>query len=333
MHILVTGGAGYIGSHVVKQLLETTSHDVTVLDNLSSGYLKTLDSLRAIDPRLKVIEADLSEWEHIAQIISSGDYTAVIHFAANIVVPESVSNPLKYYLNNTANTIHLIHQCEKNGINRFIFSSTAAVYGEPAPEMIPIKETTPLAPINPYGNSKLMSETVLRDVSSANPMFKHVILRYFNVAGADLKNRIGECHEPETHLVPLIAKAALGIRESIFVYGDDYDTPDGTCIRDYIHVEDLAAAHLCSLDYLEEHPSDAFNCGYGHGYSVQEVIETMKKVCGHDFKVEIKERRPGDSAVLVADNAKILKKLGWQPQYNDLNLICATAFAWEKEKI
>jgi UDP-glucose 4-epimerase len=279
-----------------------------------------------------VIEADLSDWSHIAKVMSDGKYNAVIHFAANIVVPESVSDPLKYYMNNTVNTTHLIQQCVQNGVNRFIFSSTAAVYGEPAPEMIPIKETTPLAPINPYGSSKLMSETVLRDASAAHPDFKHVILRYFNVAGADLKNRIGECHKPETHLVPLITHTALGKRDSIYIYGDDYDTPDGTCIRDYIHVEDLASAHLCALDYLEDNPSDVFNCGYGHGYSVRQVVETMQEVSKNDFKVEIKERRSGDPATLVADNAKILNKLGWQPKYDDLEFICKTALEWENKR-
>lgn len=333
MHILVTGGAGYIGSHVVKQLLESTEHDVTVIDNLSTGHQKTLDTLEDIALKsqkgnLRFYHADLADFTGIEKIFLSERFDAVIHFAASIVVPESVEKPLKYYMNNTVNTTNLIRLCNQYKVNNFIFSSTAAVYGEPTE--IPVRETTPTNPINPYGMSKLMSERVLQDTASANSDFRFVIFRYFNVAGADILNRIGECHEPETHLIPLIVKAALGKREKITLYGDDYDTSDGTCIRDYIHVEDLAAAHIRALTYLEEgHPSDIFNCGYGHGFSVREVVDAVKKVSGVEFTVETAPRRAGDPALLISDNGKIKNILRWEPQYDNLQLICKTALKWE----
>lgn len=336
MHVLVTGGAGYIGSHVVKQLLEESDHDVTLIDNLSTGYRSTLDRLEKIAISagrgdLRFYDADLADVREIEKIFLSNRFDAVIHFAASIVVSESVEIPLKYYMNNTVNTINLIRLCEQYDVHKFIFSSTAAVYGEPSE--IPIKETTPTAPINPYGMSKLMSEHVLRDTAASKPDFRYVIFRYFNVAGADLQNRIGECHEPETHLIPLIVKTALGKREKITIFGDDYDTVDGTCIRDYIHVEDLASAHVSALSYLQEgNVSNIFNCGYGHGFSVQEVIDTMKKVTGIDFKIEIAARREGDPAMLISDNNKIKNSLGWGPKFDDLELICKTAINWEREQ-
>lgn len=232
-------------------------------------------------------------------------------------------------MNNTVNTTHLIECCESYGVNKIIFSSTAAVYGEP--KEIPIKETTPTSPINPYGMSKLMSEQVLQDTAKANSAFKYVILRYFNVAGASDDNTIGECHIPETHLIPLIIHAAIGKRDKIMMFGDDYPTPDGSCIRDYVHVEDLASAHIKALEYLASgNDSDIFNCGYGHGYSVKEVIDTVKKVSGVDFKVEVVPRREGDPAKLVADNTKIKRKMGWTPQFDDLTYICMSALKWEK---
>ncbi len=323
MNILVTGGAGYIGSHVVMLLGEETQHEITVLDNLSEGYREAVlyGDFQNID---------LSDERALDALFSEKKFDAVIHFAAFIVVSESVKDPLKYYRNNTLNTTKLINMCEKHKVNRFIFSSTAAVYGEP--EKNPINEATPKNPINPYGSSKLMSEQVLQDVASANSDFRYVILRYFNVSGCDQKLRIGESHEPETHLIPLIAKAALGKRDSIKIYGNDYPTKDGTCIRDYIHVLDLASAHLEALKYLESNDSNIFNCGYGHGYSVLEVVESMKKSSGMDFKVEIEQRREGDPAELVADNSKILEQTNWKPQYNDLGRICHDAYMWEKEK-
>ncbi len=337
MNIVVTGGAGYIGSHVVKQLLETTDHDICVVDNLVSGHLHTIETLKKIARiagrgALRFVEMDLADFKAVSEFFASEHVDAVIHFAASLVVSESVGLPLKYYMNNTVNTTHLVSQCVANGVGRFIFSSTAAVYGEP--DELPIRESNTKAPINPYGSSKLMSERVIQDAAAAHEGFDYVILRYFNVAGADLQNRIGELHEPETHLVPLIAKTALGLREKIMVFGDDYDTPDGTCIRDYVHVEDLASAHLKALEYLDtDIPTSTpniFNVGYGHGFSVKEVIETVKRVSGVDFRVEIAPRRAGDPAMLVSDNTKIRRVMQWEPQYDDLALICETALAWER---
>ncbi len=333
LRILVTGGAGYIGSHVVKQLLESTSYQVTIIDNLSTGHQTTIDTLTEMAPqRLEFIKIDLAEFEAVERFIATHRFNAVIHFAASIVVPESVTNPLKYYMNNTVNTTHLIKCCNDYGIGRFIFSSTAAVYGEPTE--IPVKETTPKAPINPYGMSKLMSETVLQDTAKANEAFKYVILRYFNVAGADVHNRIGQSFPDATHLIKVAAQTATGQRDKMYIFGEDYDTPDGTCIRDYIHVDDLASAHIAALEYLETHlQSNIFNCGYGRGFSVKEVIETVKEVSGVDFQVDTEGRRAGDPALLVSDNSKILSKMNWKPQYDDLKTICQTALNWEKETL
>ena len=325
MKILVTGGAGYIGSHVVKQLGEETNHEIIVLDNLVTGFKESI--LYG-----EFINADLSNYALIEEIIKKGNYDAVIHFAASLVVPESVENPLKYYLNNTANTANLIKQCVKYGVNKFIFSSTAAVYGEPSPELIPVTEETPTSPINPYGSSKLMSETVLKDTAFAFSDFNYIALRYFNVAGASLDGSIGQSTKNATLLIKVAAETALGKREKMYIFGDDYPTEDGTCIRDYIHVEDLASAHIRALEYLEEgKEGGVFNCGYGHGFSVKEVLETMKKVSGVDFPVEIKERRAGDPAILISDNSKIRKVMNWIPKYDDLELICKTGLEWEKK--
>ena len=331
MKILVTGGAGYIGSHVVKQLLETTNNKVVVIDNLCGGNFNPIPVLEKIDKnnRLKFYKENLKNFSKIEEIFKKEKFDAIIHFAAYIQVGESVENPIKYYMNNTVNTTNLINLAVKYNVNKFIFSSTAAVYGEP--EIVPIKETTPTTPINPYGQSKLFSEKVLIDVANSANSFKYVIFRYFNVAGCDPKIRIGETHEPETHLIPLVVKTALGKRDKIYIYGDDYDTEDGTCIRDYVHVEDLADAHIKALDYLENNESDIFNIGYGYGFSVKEVIDTVKKVSKKKFDVEVTKKRAGDPSVLIADNSKIMKKMNWKPKYNVLETICKHALDWENK--
>ncbi|SMP13871.1 UDP-galactose 4-epimerase [Desulfurobacterium pacificum] len=322
MKVLITGGAGYIGSHVVK-LLKEKNIEVLVVDNLSKGHKEAV-----LDTQLVV--GDVGDTEFMKSVLNSFKPDAVMHFAAFIEVGESVKNPLKYYLNNTVSTLNLLKTMIETNVNRFIFSSTAAVYG--IPENIPIKESEPINPINPYGSSKAVVERMLKEFSQAYGL-KYVSLRYFNAAGADESGLIGESHNPETHLIPLILKTAKGERESIKIFGTDYPTPDGTCIRDYIHVTDLAEAHYLSLQYLMDGAeSNVFNCGYGHGYSVKEVIDACKKVTGIDFKVEETERRPGDPPILVADAEKIKKTLNWKPKYDDLNYIVRTAWNWELNK-
>jgi UDP-glucose 4-epimerase len=321
--LLVTGGAGYIGSHVAHQLVEA-GHQVTVLDNLYSGHRW------AIPEKAEFIEGSVGDVPLVDRILSSKKIEGVLHFAAHIEVGESVNMPAKYFRNNTANALELFDACSRNGVKRVIFSSTAAVYGEPKDQLVP--ETAPLAPVNPYGSSKMMSERILQDISQAAGAMSFVILRYFNVAGAKLNLKIGQATPRATHLIKVASEAALGMRDSLAVYGTDYPTPDGTCLRDYIHVEDLAAAHLSALSYLEKGgKSDIFNVGYGRPYSVNEVIQTMKEVSGVDFKVVNGPRRAGDSSSLAANNEKIKRVLGWTPKYDDLNLICETAFKWEKE--
>jgi len=321
--VLITGGAGYIGSHVAKLLGESTDYNITVIDNLSTGKKEAV--LYG-----DLIEEDLSNFDVISEIFSEKRFDAIIHFAASIIVPESVTDPLKYYSNNTMNTIKLIRAAIQYKVKYFIFSSTAAVYG--IPDKIPIKETTPVNPINPYGMSKLMSERILIDAAQAHRDLKYIILRYFNVAGASSDGKIGQNFPQATHLIKKAAQTVIGTREYLEIYGTDYDTDDGTGVRDYIHVEDLAAAHLSALEYLIEGGSSGiFNCGYGKGYSVREVIDTMKKVSGIDFNVKESARRPGDPPILVADNNKILKNLNWSPQFNDLAFICKTALEWEKK--
>jgi len=321
--VLITGGAGYIGSHMVKLLGEQTDYDITVIDNLSTGKKEAV--LYG-----DLIVEDLSNSNGISRIFSKRRFDAIIHFAASIIVPESVTNPLQYYSNNTVNTIKLISMALQYKVKYFIFSSTAAVYG--IPDEIPVKETTSVHPINPYGMSKLMSERILTDAAQAHKDLKYIILRYFNVAGASSDGKVGQNFPQATHLIKKAAQTIIGKRGYLEIYGTDYDTADGTGVRDYIHVEDLAAAHLSALEYLKEgNSSDIFNCGYGRGYSVREVIDTMKKVSGMDFTTREAPRRAGDPPILVADNSKILRHLSWKLQFNSLSLICKTALEWEKK--
>ena len=320
--ILVTGGAGYIGSHVVKALADR-GFAVVVLDNLSKGHR---EAVLAGD----LIEGDLSDTALLDRIFGQYHPDAVMHFAAFIEVGESVRDPLKYYRNNTANAINLLSAMEQHGVENFIFSSTAAVYG--IPESVPISEIQPVRPINPYGQAKAFVEKVLDDASGTGRL-RYVSLRYFNAAGADPGGRIGERHIPESHLIPLTLKAAKGGRQGITVFGTDYPTPDGTCIRDYVHVTDLADAHLLALDHLlQKGGSTSFNCGYGHGYSVREVIDAARRVTAVDIPVETAARRPGDPPALVADSTALRRTLGWTPRHDDLDYIVRTAWEWEKKQ-
>lgn len=334
MNILITGGAGYIGSHVLKQLLETTVYTIVVIDNLSTSSIKVINTLKKIRD-FNFIEMDLKDFEKVENFFQEVQIETVLHFAASIVVPESVLNPLKYYMNNTVNTTNLIQCALKNGVKQFIFSSTAAVYGEPLE--LPaegIDENFETKPINPYGMSKLMSEQVIQDTANANLNFKYIIFRYFNVAGADMGSeipRIGQSFPNATHLIKIASECATGKREKMFIFGDDYTTEDGTCIRDYIHVEDLADAHIKAINYLKDNSSGIFNIGYARGYSVKEVIKTVKELTCKDFPVEIGLRREGDPECLISDNRKILQKMKWKPRYNNLNLICQSAYEWEKQ--
>ena len=321
MTVLVTGGAGYIGSHMVYALTDR-GEDVVVLDNLSTGFEW------AISPKAKLVVGDIGDMELAGKVIRDHKVDAIINFAGSIIVPESVENPLKYYHNNTSNTRNLMEAAVKGGVPHFIFSSSAAVYG--IPESNPAFEDARLDPINPYGRSKLMTEWMLEDVSAAHDM-NYVALRYFNVAGADPKGRTGQSTPNATHLIKVAAQTALGQREKMDVFGTDYDTPAGTCIRDYIHVTDLIAAHLDALDFLRGGgESSVFNCGYGRGFSVLEVVDAVRKAAGHDFKVVMSPRRAGDPPALVAGADRIRKTLGWSPEHDDLDEIVASAYAWEK---
>lgn len=320
--ILVTGGAGYIGSHVVK-LLGERDERVVVLDNLSSGNEEAV--LYGTFVRGDTGDADL-----VARVLREHEIDTVMHFAAHTIVPESVENPLKYYANNTACTLNLLQCCQRAGVDKLIFSSTAATYGIPADDTKPCPETLPTAPINPYGMSKLMSEQMLKDLSSAGSL-RHVILRYFNVAGSDPDGLIGQSTQNATLLIKVAAEVAVGKREKLVVFGSDYPTPDGTGIRDYIHVTDLASAHLSALDYLRSGgDSTLVNCGYGKGYSVREVIDAVSRVHGKPLNVEEQPRRAGDPPALIAAVEKIHETLDWTPQFDDLDEIVRTALAWEE---
>jgi UDP-glucose 4-epimerase len=320
MTVLVSGGAGYIGSHMVLELLDR-GESVVVLDNLSTGFWW------AVPKEVPLIQGDVADQDLVARLIAEHGISEIAHFAAKIVVPESVADPLGYYLNNTVKTRALLESAVRGGVRRVIFSSTAAVYGEPP--VSPVPEEIELNPINPYGRSKLMSEWMLADAAKAHGL-GYVVLRYFNVAGADPRGRSGQSSPNATHLIKVAGQAALGQRDGLEVFGTDYPTPDGTCVRDYIHVTDLARAHLAALDHLRGGgESLTLNCGYGRGYSVKQVVEVVKKVSGVDFPVKFSGRRAGDPAALVAKADRIRNELGWKPEHEDLEEIVRQALAWE----
>jgi UDP-glucose 4-epimerase len=322
MKILVVGGAGYIGSHMVRELMDK-GYDPFVFDNLSTGYSDAV-------PEGRLIRGDLADREGLRQLFGGQRFDAVMHFASFIQVGESVDNPLKYYFNNVANSINLLSEMERAGVNRLVFSSTAAVYGTPS--MVPIDEDSPLKPENPYGRSKLVLENILADCEKAWGL-KSASLRYFNAAGAHPAAGIGERHDPESHLIPIILQVASGKREFITVNGNDYDTPDGTCVRDYIHVCDLASAHTLALEeLLKDKGSMIFNLGNGKGYSINEVIEVCRKVTGHPIPVRVGSRRAGDPATLVASSEKIIRDLGWKPRFADLESIVESAWRFVRGK-
>jgi UDP-glucose 4-epimerase len=323
--ILVTGGAGYIGSHAVLAL-QDAGYEVVILDNLVYGHRELVETVLKVE----LIEGDIGNRELLDQIFKSREFAAVMHFAAYAYVGESVSQPAKYYRNNVVGTLTLLEAMCDAGIKNFVFSSTCATYG--VPEQIPVVENQRQQPINPYGMTKLMVEHILDDFDHAYGL-KSVRFRYFNAAGADPEGRLGEDHSPETHLLPLVLLTAMGKRESISVFGTDYDTPDGTCIRDYIHVTDLAQAHVLGLEYLlKGGKTDVFNLGNGQGFSIREVIEAARVVTGRPIAVTLADRRPGDPPVLVGSGEKAQRVLGWQPEYADLKTILAHAWQWHQKR-
>ena len=317
MRILVTGGAGYVGSHAAR-LLNQSGHEVWVYDNLSQGHREA-----AIPGRL--IVGELLDRKRLAELLREKRIEAVMHFAASALVGESVTNPAKYYQNNLVASLSLLDAMRDAGVSRIVFSSTTATYG--APRVVPITEDEPQQPINPYGFTKLAIERALSDYASAYGLAV-AALRYFNAAGASPDGDLGEDHDPETHLIPLVLQVALGQREKIFIFGDDYPTPDGTCIRDYVHVDDLATAHLAALERLEPGQMMRLNLGTGRGHSVREVVDTCRRVTGHPIPAEVSERRPGDPPELVADASRAFQQLQWQPRYADLETIVETAWRW-----
>lgn len=319
MRVLVTGGAGYIGSHAVK-VLRRAGHEPIVVDNLYRGHRE------AVPADVPFYHADLADGSTLRQILARHEIECVMHFAALAYVGESVTEPLKYYANNTAGAIRLLDAMRETGVRRMVFSSTCATYGEP--ERVPIVETLPQSPINPYGRSKYFVERILADEADADERFAYVALRYFNVAGAAADGTLGEDHEPETHLIPSVLLTVLGRREKITVFGTDYPTPDGTCIRDYIHVDDLCEAHVAAMAALKPGDRRVYNLGIGKGYSVREVIDSAQRVTGRSVKVEYGARRLGDPAVLYADASKIRAELGWEPRYREIDAIVATAWNW-----
>jgi UDP-glucose 4-epimerase len=323
MPTLVTGGAGYIGSHMTLELLDAGSDVVVVVDDLSTGLAS------AVPEAAKFVRADIADQALLQRLIEERGIDAILHFAGSVVVPDSVANPLAYYLNNTVKSRALIETAIATGVRHFIFSSTAAVYGMPGGE--PVGEQAALKPLSPYGSSKLMTEMMLTDAARAHEL-SYVVLRYFNVAGADPLGRSGQSTPRATHLIKVACEAALGKRGYLEVFGTDYPTPDGTCVRDYIQVSDLARAHSAALAYLRAGgASETFNCGYGRGFSVLEVVEGVKRVSGRAFDVRLGPRRPGDPAQIVAASAKIRSVLGWAPAYQDLDVIVRQALAWEEQ--
>ncbi|CAM3542397.1 UDP-glucose 4-epimerase GalE [Helicobacter sp. UBA3407] len=329
-----TGAAGYIGSHTAYYFLKNSDCKIVIFDNLSSGFRENVEFLMQTFPqRVEFVQGDLGDSMALENVLKSCCFDAIIHFAASLIVQESVQNPLKYFQNNVANTTNLLQITQKFAINKFLFSSTAAVYGEPK-EHSPIQESAIPNPINPYGESKLMIEKILYALQVANPNFKSVILRYFNVAGAlmDKQGALGQRTKNATHLIKVACECATNKRAKMQIFGSDYETRDGTCIRDYIHIDDLASAHFFALQsLLESQTSEIYNVGYGKGFSVKEVIDCVKKVSGKDFVVESAKRREGDPSVLVSDNHKILSKTKWQPQFNQLEMICRSAYLWEEK--
>ncbi|RJG46606.1 MULTISPECIES: UDP-glucose 4-epimerase GalE [unclassified Mesorhizobium] len=321
MAVMVTGGAGYIGSHMVWKLLDQ-GEEVVVVDRLSTGFDW------AVPAEAELVVGDIADQALIEATMKRKKVDAVIHFAGSIIVPESVSDPLGYYLNNTAKSRDLIESAVRSGVKNFIFSSTAAVYG--SPERIPVAENEAAAPESPYGTSKLMTELMLRDAAAAHDL-DYTILRYFNVSGADPKMRTGQSTKGATHLIKVASEAATGKRDYMEVYGTDYPTPDGTCVRDYIHVSDLANAHYLALKRLRDGGKSIIaNCGYGQGYSVHEVIDAVKRVVGHDFEVRTRERRPGDAVAIVANADLAKSEFQWKPEYDNLETIVSHAIQWEE---
>jgi UDP-glucose 4-epimerase len=319
---LVTGGAGYIGSHTVQRLRER-GDDVVVLDNLSTGFRQAI-------PGVTLVEGDVGDAALVSRLFEQHNIDTVIHFAAHTIVPESVSDPLKYYGNNTCQTRSLLASCQRHGVKNFVFSSTAAVYGIPQ-DGIADESSSALAPINPYGTSKLMSEWMLRDLALASSL-RYVVLRYFNVAGSDPQGRIGQSTRKATLLVKVACEASVGKRQSVSIFGTDYPTPDGTGVRDYIHVDDLARAHLAAVDYLHDGGASAtLNCGYGHGYSVREVLESVRRVSGKPLSVTEEPRRAGDPPMLIAKADRVRQVLGWSPQLDDLDEIVRSSLRWEEK--
>lgn len=339
MKLLCTGGAGYIGSHTIFQLLKQTSFQIVVLDDLRTGFLQNVTYLEQCYPnRITFMQFDLGDKTKLEALFANTRFDAILHFSASLIVSESVEYPLQYYQNNVANALGLIDCCVRYGVQYFIFSSTAAVYGEPDFIGQAIDEKTPLAPINPYGASKMMVERILRDVSEASSL-RYVALRYFNVAGACMDNTadllannmgLGQRSKNATHLIKVALECATAKRASMNIFGTDYPTVDGTCIRDYIHIDDLANAHLSALEYLSDTgKSEVFNVGYSHGYSVKEVIECAKKISGVDFCALPAAKRAGDPAALIASNAKLLALTSWKPRFNNLETIIRSAYEWE----